>query len=289
MPDSVCHDLLAEAFYGNHALGMTITGKPQNIKKATRESLLSYKNRCYVPSNMCIALTGDVDFESACALTEKYFEKRFNKKRSEPVLSLVPAVTDRQFKYAFKEVEQAHIAVAFPGAEFASDKYYALGIASFMLGGGMSSRLFQTIREKNGLAYTVYTYPSAYKNNGYMEVYAATTPKNTSKLVELMKSEIKRFTEDGYKEAEFNKGKEQLKGNLVMGQENPLGIMSAYANYFLKTGEVYDLQKRLKRIEAITPEQVLEASRKCFDFSVCSAVYVGQKTDDFRCVENFIE
>lgn len=289
MPDSVCHDLLAEAFYGNHALGMTITGKPQNIKKATRESLLSYKNRCYVPSNMCIALTGDVDFENACALTEKYFEKRFNKKRSEPVLSLVPAVTDRQFKYAFKEVEQAHIAVAFPGAEFASDKYYALGIASFMLGGGMSSRLFQTIREKNGLAYTVYTYPSAYKNNGYMEVYAATTPKNTSKLVQLMKSEIKRFVEDGFKEAEFNKGKEQLKGNLVMGQENPLGIMSAYANYFLKTGEVYDLKKRLKRIEAITPEQVLEASRKCFDFSACSAVYVGQKTDDFRCVENFIE
>ena len=115
----------------------------------------------------------------------------------------------------------------------------------------MSSRLFQTIREKNGLAYTVYTYPSAYKNNGYMEVYAATAPKNISRLAELMKSEIKRFVKEGFKKAEFNKGKEQLKGNLVMGQENPLGIMSAYANYFLKTGEVYDLKKRLKKTQSL--------------------------------------
>ena len=101
MPDSVCHDLLAEAFYGNHALGMTITGKPENIKKATRESLLNYKKRLYVPENMCIALTGDVDFEKACDLTEKYFESRFSKKRAEQVLYLVPAVTDTEFKFAF--------------------------------------------------------------------------------------------------------------------------------------------------------------------------------------------
>ena len=238
---------------------------------------------------MCIALTGDVNFDEACKLTEKYFESKFGKKRLDPVLSLVPATTERNFKYQFKEVEQAHVGIAFPGAEFASDEYYALGIASFILGGGMSSRLFQTIREKNGLAYTVYSFPSAYKNNGYMEVYAATTPKNTAKLVELLKSEINEFTSNGFTEAEFNKGKEQLKGNLVMGQENPLGIMSAYANYFLKTGEIYDLKRRLKKIDSITPEQVIKASRKCFDFSKCAAVYVGQKSEDYKLVGGFTE
>lgn len=137
----------------------------------------------------------------------------------------------------------------------------------------MSSRLFQSVREKLGLCYTIYGYPSSYQNNGAFIIYTSTSPHNTVSAVEAIRNEIDLLIDKGVSDEELNKGKEQLKTSLVLGQESTSAMMRTFGGHAVQTGELYDFDKRIKSIDSVTKEDVKKCAKEIFDFTeVCSSI-----------------
>ncbi len=284
VPEDVCHELVAKSIYGKHPLSQTIVGLAKNIKDSTRETLLEYKNKYYIPANMVISVAGNAEFEDICALAEKYFEPQFEKYPGEkPAAPEKPAYFDA-FHHKFKDVEQSHIAVAYPSFELGSDKAAAAAVAANILGGSMSSRLFQTIREKNGMAYSVYAYSSLYADSGYLEIYCGTNPSNIKKLIPLLKSEIDKFRSDYFTKKEFDIGKAQLVGNTLLAQESSMTVMNACGAYLIKKNILFSMEKRIETIKNITEKDVRGVIDEIFSASPAFS-YVGKKVDDFDAVK----
>ncbi|MEG1608428.1 MAG: insulinase family protein, partial [Clostridia bacterium] len=176
----------------------------------------------------------------------------------------------------FKDIEQANIAIGMPSINFSNKLDMPLMLVNNMVGGGMSSRLFQEIRENLGLAYNVYTYPSAYINNGVMSIYIGTNLKSVSKSIEATAKVIDDIKKNGLSKKEIERGIQQLKGTYVLGQESTGALMRVYAKYALFNDELFDIDKKLEEIDAITPEQVNEVIAQCFDTTKASVTYVGK-------------
>ena len=145
----------------------------------------------------------------------------------------------------------------------------------------MSSRLFQSVREKLGLCYTIYGYPSSYQNNGAFIIYTSTSPHNAEKAVVAIREEIDLLLEKGVSDEELNKGKEQLKTSLVLGQESTSAMMRTFGGHAVQTGELYDFDERIKFIDSVTKEDVLRSAKEIFDFSqVCSSIVAPEDDVD---------
>jgi predicted Zn-dependent peptidase len=147
----------------------------------------------------------------------------------------------------------------------------------------MSSRLFQKIREELGLAYTVYSAPSAYANNGAFTVYLGTSPQHGKKAVEAIRGELNKFVKEGITDEEFQRGKELLKGALILSQESTSSIMNVYGKYMLLTDALFDIDKRIENINKVTLDEIRESVDYVFDFKNASGVYVGR--DPFDVLE----
>lgn len=287
MPDDVCHDLIAKAFYGDIALGQKVIGTKENIKNATREDLLDFMQKHYVPSNTCVCFAGNIDFEVAEALTDKYFAENFKQTYIVvPKLEVLPL--KKSFLTAFKDSEQSHISIAFNSCAFDDDDGYLVRAISTAFGGGMSSRLFQTIREQNGLAYSVFSGISSYVNNGYLELYLGTSPKNVKKAVDLLLDEVLKLKKDGLTQKELQRAKIQAKTNYAFSFESSLSMMIAYGTYMLLFDKSFAAEKRLKILDGITIDDVNKVIPKFFDFDTAAAVYVGRKCDDAQYPSIFV-
>jgi len=148
------------------------------------------------------------------------------------------------------------------------------------LGGGMSSRLFQTIREKNGMAYSVYSFPSLYSNCGYMEIYCGTNPANLKKLVPLLQDELDKYRSEYFTQKEFEIGKAQLIGNTKLAQESSMTVMNAYGSYLIKKDTHFSIEERIEAIKNTTEQDVKNAIDEIFG-AKCASAYVGKKVDGF--------
>jgi predicted Zn-dependent peptidase len=177
--------------------------------------------------------------------------------------------------YKQKATEQANVAFAFPSYTFSHHKREVVSLISNVFGGGMSSRLFQNVRERHGLAYDVYSIVSADKHNGAFSIYVGTNPKTAVKATEAIKEEIDKLRESGINEQEFNKGIQQLKTNLVLGSESSLSLMRANGRNMIMMGEMFDVDKRLEAINSITLNDVNKAIEDIFNYENVSASYVG--------------
>ena len=273
-PDEVCHDLIAEAFYGNVGFGQTIIGTKELISNATREDLFKFMDKFYTSGNMTISFAGNIKFEDACAYVEKYFLNNVNVgDRAEKV-----PVLDCHSNYLskVKDVEQAHICLAFNGLSMDDKRKSAFAIFGSIFGSGMSSRLFQKIREEHGMAYTVYAYPSYYVNNGYFEIYAGTNPKNIEKVLDLIKIEIDKIVAEGVTEDEFLRGREQLKGGLLLSQENSATVMVNLAKNYLLVDEKYSVEEKIAEVEAVTKEEVDAMAKMILDRKNVSLAIVSK-------------
>ena len=283
LPDEVCHDLIATAIFGNHPLGQTIVGLEDNIKNSDRNSILHFKNSHYTPSNIVISVAGDGTFSQVCELVEKYFESNFTKSIMSTSECIKPDFCN-EFLYKFKDVEQSHLAVAYKSLEVGNVLSPANAIMCNVLGGGMSSRLFQEIREKRGLAYSVFAYSSAYSDCGYLEIYCGTNPTNVNEVAELLNSNLSKFVKFGVTDVEFARGKAQLHGNTLLAQESSMSIMTAYGTYMLRRNELYDLEKKIELIKNATKAQVSEVIDYTFSGKFAAA-YVGKKIDDYDFIK----
>lgn len=272
-PDDLCLDLLSESYYGNEGLGRPILGPAKNIKRFTKDDIKSYMKKYYTADNVVISIAGRVDIKKAEQLIDKLFADKFiNIKSSEQVKTQQPK---RNSLYKVKDIEQSHLAFAMPAIAINNKDSDALSIANNILGGGMSSRLFQKIREQEGLAYSVYSYMSQYKDSGVIKVYAGVNTQNRDFAAESILKEIDKLKKDKITESEFLRGKEQIKSAFVMGRESTVAQMLLYGRYLMFMEMEFDYDIRIKFIENIKYQDVIGVIDKYFDTNKASAATVG--------------
>ncbi|WP_248926321.1 M16 family metallopeptidase [Paenibacillus hamazuiensis] len=251
-PDDLVHDLVSKAAYGDHPLGFTIIGTESNLSAMSSDDLRQYMKRHYNLENTVISVAGNID-DSVLELLEKHFGS-FNSSGAETVFEAP------QFKgeaiFHDKKTEQNHICMSFPGLSIKDDQLYSMVLLNNAIGGGMSSRLFQEIREKRGLAYSVYSYHSAHIDSGLFTIYTGTAPKQTNEVVKITMELLGDIKQNGITAAELRKGKEQLKGSLILSLESTSSRMNRIGKNELLLGKHYSLDELIERIEAVELEHI---------------------------------
>ena len=279
-PEELCLDALSESYFGKQGLGQTILGSVKNVKGFKKDDIDKYRKRFYNADNIVVSFAGKISFEEACGLVEKYF------------MPYVPAAKSDEFlcgetenKYGRikleKDIEQVHLSLAFGGVEYDSPETDAMSVINNVAGGGMSSRLFQKIREELGLCYTVYTYPSCYLKTGTFAVYAGVNPKSAEKAYRAILDVLNDLKKNGVTEDEFARGKAQMISSFAFGQESTSSQMLLYGKYLLNTGKVFDIDAKLSVVNALGIDEVNELLSK-LDFSLYSAAVVGKKADKIQ-------
>ena len=188
-PEDICYDLLAATMYPNTSLGRTILGPIENVNRFTREDVLAYREKFYNADNIVVSFSGNVTPEAADTLVRRYFVDELAARKTNKT-PLAPLTVTSNFSKRVKDFEQTNIGISYPSVPFGDPRYAAQSIFGILFGGGMSSRLFQRIREQMGLAYSVYASPILYVNNGNFDILLNITAANTKKAVEAVKREI---------------------------------------------------------------------------------------------------
>lgn len=270
-PDDTVHDLASRASMGDHPLAYSILGTADRLNAMGPADLRQYMSERYSISNTVIALAGNVG-EEALELLEKHFG-HFDVKGNEMSLTAPTFRSDALFHQ--KKTEQNHVCLTFPGCSIDDPKMYAMVLLNNTIGGGMSSRLFQEIREKRGLAYSVYSYHTSYADSGLFTVYAGTAPKQTKDVYDLTMEMLSEIKAKGLTEAEIVRGKEQLKGNLILSLESTGSLMNRLGKNELMLGRHYTLDEMLERIDAVTMNDVNEMIERMAQ--PCSIAIVGSQ------------
>lgn len=258
-PDDLVHELLMLAHFGDQPLSRPILGEADTVRGFVREDLLAYYNHMYRPENAVLAVAGHYDWDELLALIEKELgdwapggtPQNF---RSTPA---TPSVIRRE-----KDIEQLHLCLGYQGVAQDSPWLYPLSITNSVFGGAMSSRLFQKIREERGMAYTVYSYPSSYRDCGLMAVYAGTSVENVPEVLRLIREEARLLIEQGLTQEEFEQAREQLKGGYILGLESTSSRMNALGRRKLLMNDTQTESQVIEKIDAITYDQVMEITRQ---------------------------
>ncbi len=272
-PEDLCLDLIAEGYYGFDGLGRTILGTEKTVKSFDRKDVISYMQKYYNADNIVLSFAGNIDPKKAQEIVEKYFLNNVSTKSS--AQQKIQGETFSKSVVKEKKIEQAHIAICFPALKLFDERSDALNIANTIIGGGMSSRLFQKIREELGLCYSVYSYASAYKDCGVFEVYGGVNASLRDKAYEEIINVLKTVKENGVTEKEFIRGKEQIKSSLIMSRESTASQMLLYGKYAIYADKEFDFTQKIKEIEAVTLEQVNDVIKSVLDFDKMTVASVG--------------
>lgn len=273
-PEDVAYDLIASAMFGRQPLGQTILGPRELISGYSREDILAFRARHYSPMNTCVAIAGNFDLNQVKDLMAQRFGDWTG---GAGEIFPVNAVNQRpQTLTADKDTEQAHICLGYRGKPLGDADAYPMAVFNSILGGGMSSRLFQRIREESAMAYSVYSAPSAYPHCGDFTIYAAVSPRNVKTVLAQIDEETSRLVCDGATQEEFNMAKAQLKGGFILGQESAYNRMNSMGSNMALMNRVITTDETIRRIEAVTPEDVRRVAAETLG-SPRSQAFVGKK------------
>ncbi|MEO3945049.1 pitrilysin family protein [Gorillibacterium sp. CAU 1737] len=259
-PDDLVHDLISKAAYGTHPLGSTILGPEENLKRFTPDTLRHYMKDRYRVEDIVIAIAGNYPADILELLEEKFGSYR----NAGTAAETEPPTFLSGLEVHSKKTEQTHLCLSLPGCSLKDDRLYAMVLLNNAIGGGMSSRLFQEIREKRGLAYSVYSYHSAHADSGMFTIYAGTAPKQTEEVLKLTFELLGQVVEEGLTPEELKRYKEQLKGSLILGLESSGSRMNRVGKNELMLGKHDTINNILARIEAVTLEEMGELTRELF-------------------------
>jgi predicted Zn-dependent peptidase len=265
-PDDIIHDYFEKAIYKDHALGMSVIGTTDTISSIQRNDLCLYRESRYTPSRIVIAGAGMIDHEVLINLVEKYIhintthdQKIMEKRTSIPIPD-----ANLVLEEYYKPIQQAHICLGTHGFSVKDEKRYELQVLNTLLGDGMSSRLFQHIRERYGFAYAVYSFNNMMKESGTTGVYIGTDDVHVQTCIELVWKELKSLRKDGITKQELERAKAQLKGSLMLGLENIPNRMIRLGGAELYFGEFIPLETIISRINNVTRDEVQEIADQIF-------------------------
>ncbi len=279
-PDDLAHENLAKAFYGNHTLGKTILGTKETVNNITSAHMRTYMNETYTPENIVVSVAGSFQEQAIIdMLNEKLapYLKGNNKPEKAPELPEPKG----DIILVNKDIEQVNLCLGLPGVKQTSDQYFAQSIIANVFGGGMSSRLFQRVREQNGMTYSIYSYLATSVNSGMLTIYAGMNPVQANTVFDLIIDEINQLKLNGITEKEFIEGKEQLKGSFVLGLESGQARMNRNGKVLLLNDKVLTVDEVISSINNITMEDINKNVSLMFDLTKISASLVGkvQKED----------
>ena len=274
-PDDLIFDLFSGEFYPRQTLGRPIQGTAETVSGFTRRQLLGFFKGCYRPQNMLVAAAGNLRHAKLSKLVRHSFRSLVGTRRREPKLPK-PRVHCGVVKKAKNELAQLHLLLGLPAFRKDFAGRYALYVLNTVLGGTMSSRLFQRIREERGLAYSVYSALSGYVDTGCLVIYAATHPDNGAEVIRLALEELKSLRADGPTEIEFDVAREHLKGSLMLGLESTSSRMSNLARQEIYLHRQQSLAETLRWIDSVTMEKVHRLAREIMRDSRVGLAAVGR-------------
>ncbi len=261
VPEDHVHTLLADALFPAHPLGREVLGTRETVEAASRDQIADFFGRWYLPRNLVVVAAGDLDHErlvDAFAGTLGRLEGGERPERTRPDGSVERlAVLD-------DDTEQVHLAMGWRGVDHFDDDRYALSVANQILGGGMSSRLFQEIREERGLCYSVYSWASSYGDAGNAGIYAGTAPSRVAELLEVVDDEVAKLVASGVTESELDVAKGFIDGSMVLGLEDSGSRMARLGRSLMARDEIVPLDEQLERIRAVTTDDVAAVSSRVF-------------------------
>jgi predicted Zn-dependent peptidase len=281
-PQDLVHDLLAEAIFGTHALGRPVIGRAGVISSVTRRSLNAYHRQMYTAGNIVLAAAGNLDHDQLLTLLERAAHQRMEppeqRTHVRKPLTKVPAPSVR---FQRKDTEQYHVCVGATGISQSDRRRFAASLLDAILGGSASSRLFQEIREKRGMAYSVYTYSGQYSDTGQVGVYVGTREENLEPCFEIVAEQIADITAGNLREAELERAKENLKGRIVLSMESTSNRMSRLGRALITDTELLSLDRVIAEIDGVEPEGVAELAGVMLAPEAMSAAGIGPSEERF--------
>jgi len=284
-PQDRVFDLLGRAIFDSHPLGRPVIGTAAVVGAVTREQLQAFHRERYLPGAIVIAAAGSIDHDALVAMTEAAAAARdrtgADAAAGRGVVAEAPAFVPR-VRFLEKDTEQYHLCVGGPGIARDDERRFALRVLEGVLGGTSSSRLFQEVRERRGLAYSVFTFCNLYAHAGEVGLYLGTRPENLGDAVEVVAGELQRCLQDPASEEELTRSRENLKGRLVLGLESTGARMSRLGASVLGELPVLSVNEMLERIDAVSIEDVRELAGELFSPARMSVACVGPAEEGFR-------
>ncbi len=274
-PDDLVLDILSGICWKGDPLGFSILGTSESLSGITADMIREYMKQNYTPGNVVVSVAGNFDEARLEELVYNYFGT-WNSDGSSSSSPLSNPVFTRGAVFRKKDIEQAHICLGFEGFEQGDDRLYSLLVFNNSFGGTMSSRLFQKIREENGLAYSVYSYPASYNGAGMFGIYAGMSPSQVEKVLSLIIQEINLVKKEGLTEYELMKAKEQLKGNYILGLESTSSRMNGLGKSELLLGYIKTPEQILNEVDAVTVEKVSDTINTVLNTDKISVSLVGK-------------
>lgn len=261
-PDDMIHDILIHSALKGHPLGWSILGSPETIQRIDRKAVMDYLGQHYTPDNIVFAVAGNVQFDQIVAEIEGHFSKLSGSKKesSSVVPEMEPAVVIKQ-----KDIEQVHLCLGTQGIGRQDPDKYVVFVLDSILGGSVSSRLFQQLREERGLVYVAGSNHASYLDTGIFSVYAGTSLRNFEEVITLIKKELNKFTVELVEEAELTRAKDQLRGNLLLSLESTCNRMSRIAKTELFGDQLLTPEESVAKIETVTADAIRRVARHFFD------------------------
>jgi predicted Zn-dependent peptidase len=279
-PQDLVHDLAAEAVFGAHPLGRPVIGSAEVVAGVSPRSLRSYHRGAYVGPNVVLAAAGNVSHD---ALVDLFAGRRGgvdgDSRVRRPLLRKAPAPGSRFLR---RKTEQYHVVLAGPGIARDDERRYAVSLLDAILGGSASSRLFQEIREKRGMAYSVYTYGSQYAETGQVGIYVGTREDNLDECLAVTAAELRDVAGGNLRAGELERAKENLTGRLLLSLESTSNRMTRLGKALVTDVELVSVEETIRRVKAVTEEDVTGAAAELFGPERLSAAGIGPKESRFR-------
>jgi predicted Zn-dependent peptidase len=273
-PDDLVHELFVRSFWRNHPLGAPILGTAQSVAAIAKSDIYAFYRERYGAQNILVSVAGHIRARSVLSAIEKLFSRR-------PAGEIFPPSGRRPRAFPHFSVarrpglEQAHVCLGMSGPSQGSPRRFAAHLLDIMLGGGMSSRLFQEVREKRGLVYSIGSSLNSYRLGGYETVQASCAPKNLPRVIDTTLSVLRRFRRDGALPSEIRRAKEMLKSHLLLSLESTISRMSAQARHEFYFGAMESPEEWLAKAEAVTAEEIAEVTEEVFSGDSLSLSVVG--------------
>ncbi len=272
-PDYLVHEIFTQNFWKDHPLGKPILGTKETVKKFEQPVVLDFYGQRFAPGNLIICAAGNLKHAQFVELVNKHFAQMPPKKNGfhSPQPKIVPRIIMRNKK----ALEQVQICVGVPSHPIAHGKRYASYILNTLLGGGMSSRLFQNIRERQGLAYAIYSDLNPYRDTGCLSVYAGTSRESAGKVVQSIVSEFRKLKTETVPPEELRRAKDQLKGSLMLSLESSTARMSNLARQEMYFDRFYTLDELIEKIEGVIAEELKELAEQFFHTDSIAVTVLG--------------